>query len=92
MSGGAPFRLNNYISRTRFEEIFGSLRYIVQNDVRYYYGFSHMRKMEESWNLNMSEEFNPSCINVLYEGMMEWFNKYTPIFMCVGRKPHPFGN
>ena len=51
-----------------------------------------MRKMEESWNLNMSEEFNPSCINVLYEGMMEWFNKYTPIFMCVGRKPHPFGN
>ena len=23
---------------------------------------------------------------------MEWFNKYAPIFMCVVRKPHPFGN
>ena len=24
--------------------------------------------------------------------MMEWFNKYAPGFMCVGRKPHPFDN
>ena len=24
--------------------------------------------------------------------MMEWFNKYAPVFMCVGRKPHPFVN
>ena len=24
--------------------------------------------------------------------MMEWFNKYAPEFMCVGRKPHPFIN
>ena len=23
---------------------------------------------------------------------MEWFNKYAPVFMCVGRKPHPFVN
>ena len=23
---------------------------------------------------------------------MEWFNKWAPGFMCVGRKPHPFGN
>ena len=23
---------------------------------------------------------------------MEWLNKWDPIFMCVGRKPHPFGN
>ena len=23
---------------------------------------------------------------------MEWFNKWAPVFMCVGRKPHPFGN
>ena len=23
---------------------------------------------------------------------MEWFNKRAPGFMCVGRKPHPFGN
>ena len=24
--------------------------------------------------------------------MMDWFNKYAPGFMCVGSKPHPFGN
>ena len=23
---------------------------------------------------------------------MKWFNKYVPVFMCVGRKPHPFSN
>ena len=23
---------------------------------------------------------------------MEWFNKYVPGFICVGRKPYPFGN
>ena len=23
---------------------------------------------------------------------MEWLNKYTPGFMCAGRKTHPFGN
>ena len=48
--------------------------------------------MVEAWDLNMSEEFNPSCINVLEKIMMDLFNKYAPIFMCVGRKPHPFGN
>ena len=24
--------------------------------------------------------------------MMEWFNNYSPGFMCVGGNPHPFGN
>ena len=24
--------------------------------------------------------------------MMEWYNKFTPGFMCVRRKPHTFGN
>ena len=24
--------------------------------------------------------------------MMEWFNKYMPIFMFVGSKPHTFSN
>ena len=48
--------------------------------------------MIEQWNINMDQEFNPSCINVLDKSMMEWFNKYAPIFMCVGRKTHHFGN
>ena len=51
-----------------------------------------MRKMEESWNLNMAKKFIPSCINVLDKIIMEWFNKYVPEFICVGLKPNPFGN
>ena len=40
----------------------------------------------------MAEQFNLSWINVLDEGIIQCFNKYTPGFMCVGHKPHPFGN
>ena len=40
----------------------------------------------------MDQQFLPSCINVIDESMMEWFNKWDPGFMFVGRKPHPFGN
>ena len=78
--------------RTRFEGILGYICYTYQKYIGYYYGFLNMNKMEESWTLNMAEEFNPSWINVLDKIMMEWFNKYAPRFMCVGRKPHPFGN
>ena len=65
MSGGAPLRLNKYMSRTNFEGIHVSLRYTDQKDLEYYDGFFHMRKTEEAWNLNMDEDFNPSCINLL---------------------------
>ena len=48
--------------------------------------------MEEAWNMNISDAFNRSRINVLEEIMMEWFKKYDPVFMCVCHKHHPFGN
>ena len=51
-----------------------------------------MRQWEEACNNNMEDEFSPSWVSVLDESMMEWLNKYCPGFMCVGRKPHPFGN
>ena len=59
LSGGAPFRLNKYMSRNWFDVIPGSIRYTYQKYVGYYDGFFHMRKTEESWYLNMDEEFNP---------------------------------
>ena len=40
----------------------------------------------------MAQHFLPSWINVLDEPMMEWFNKWDPVFMCIVRKPYPFGN
>ena len=59
ISEGATFRIDNYVPRTRFEGILGSLRYTDKNNVEYYDGFFHMRQTEESWNLNMAEELNP---------------------------------
>ena len=49
-----------------------------------------MCQTEEARNMKMAEEFNTSWINVLDKSMMEWFKKYAPGFMCLGRKPHPF--
>ena len=54
-SKGAPFRLNTYISRNRFEVILFSQGYTERNDVEYYYELFHMRQMEEAQNLNMAE-------------------------------------
>ena len=88
MSEGVTFRLNKYMSRTRFEGVILSLHY---TDKRIWNIF-YMSQTEEARNINMAEKLNPSWINVLDENMMKWFNKYEPRLMCVGRKPHNFGN
>ena len=92
MSEGVPFRLNKYMSRKRFEGILLSMLYTDIKYVEYNDGSFHMRQMEEAWNMNMAEKFNPSWINVLEKVVMEWLNKYAPVFMWVGRKHHPFRN
>ena len=46
MSECAPFRLNKYMARTRFEGILLQLYYTDRNDVEYNDGFLHMRKIE----------------------------------------------
>ena len=40
----------------------------------------------------IDDKFNTACINVLDESMMEWFNDYATVFMCIGRKLNRFGN
>ena len=79
MAKGAPFRLNRIMSRNRFDSILSALRF-TNREVPYEDGFLQMRQLEESW------------INIPDEYMMEWFNKWDPRFIYVGRKPHPFGN
>ena len=91
MFSGLHFRLNKYISRNIFYDVLGALRY-TNEEVKYTDTFWEMRQMEELWNKNMEEKFNPGCINVLDKSMMEWFNNYSPVFVCVDRKPHIFGN
>ena len=51
-----------------------------------------MFQLGEAWNQNMDQQFFPSWINVIDDSMMEWFNKWDNVFMCVDRKLHPFAN
>ena len=46
MSESAPFIINKYMSRVRFEGIFLLLRYTDINDVEYTDELFHMRQME----------------------------------------------
>ena len=80
------------MSRKSFECILLFIHYTYIKGVDYNDGFFHMSQMEESWNMNMAEEFNSSWINVMDKIMIKWFNKYAPGFMCVGIKPLPFIN
>ena len=91
MDKGAQFRLNRIMSRNRFDYILSALRF-TNREVPYEVGFLQMLQLEEAWNKNMAQQILPSWINVIGESMMEWFNKWSPGFRCVGRKPHPFGN
>ena len=77
--------------RNRFEQIISSLQHTDQAS-EYEDGFHLMRQWEELWNKNMVDEFSPSWVSVLDESMIKCLNKYCPGVMCVGRKPHPFGN
>ena len=52
--------------------------------VEYNYGFFHMHQKEDVWNMNITDEFNPSWINLLDNIMMEWFRKYTPVLCALG--------
>ena len=89
---GAPFRLSNYISRTRFEEILNALTYSNEKP-DFVDKFWEIRQLQKLWNLNMFEKFQPGYINCLDESMSQWTNQRTcPGFMYVPRKPWPFGN
>ena len=90
---GAPFRLNDIMSRNRFETILESLRYTDVPTPNYADRFHEVRQLIEMWNANMTDNFLPGWISCLDESMSVWNNKYTcPGFMVVPRKPWPFGN
>ena len=91
MAKGAPFRINHIMSCNRFDSIL-SANSFTNTELTHEYGFLNMCQLEEAWNENMAQQFFPSWINVLDDSMMEWFNKWVPGFMCVGRNPHLFGN
>ena len=74
----------------RFNEILANMC-CTDRMVDFTEGFQEMWQMKKAWKSNMAAKFNPWWINVLGKSMMEWFNQFAPSFMCVGRKPYPFG-
>ena len=92
MKEGAPYRLNQFMSLNRFEEILANLRLTDLPPPPYVDPFHEVRQCITSWNDNMSLVFVPSWMSCLDESMMVWYTKFAPGFMVVPRKPHPFGN
>ena len=89
----APFRLNEYMSRKRFEEILGAITYTTNNPPAMLDRFWEVRGLIDAWNSNMEENFIPSWMNAIDKSMSKWVNEYTcPGFMCVPCKPWKFGN
>jgi hypothetical protein len=48
--------------------------------------------MQDNFNTYYAEQYCPGWWNCLDESMSVWQNNFCPGFMCVPRKPHPFGN
>jgi hypothetical protein len=92
MFSGAPYRLGEYMPRSRFEEILTALSYTTTkptNDDKFW----EVREMITSWNDNMAKAFSPSYISCLDESMSPWTNPFScQGYIYVPRKPHPFGN
>ena len=90
---GAPFCLNDLMSKKQFEDILKSIFYTNQDALPYTDKFWEVRQMVDEWNSNMAVQFTPSWVSCLDESMSPWISKYTcPGWMFVPRKPHPLGN
>jgi Transposase IS4 len=90
---GAPYRLHDLMSRNRFENILRALRFTNVQPPAFRDRFWEVRQMLDAWNSNMTAEFIASWISCLDESMSKWVSEFTcPGFMCVPRKPWPFGN
>ena len=88
-----PYRCDDWMSHRRFKDITDALRFTGEDPPSYSDPFHEVRGLIKAWNANMTEVFQPSWLSCLDESISIWFSKYTcPGWMCVPRKPHPFGN
>ncbi len=90
---GAPIRLNNWMSKRRFDTILSNLHYTDKERPTFQDRFHNVRQLIQAWNKNMTEKFLPSWVSCLDESMSAWISRWTcPGWVFCPRKPHPFGN
>ena len=92
MFEGAPFRLLEYMSGRRFQNIGAAIRYTNIESPAFLDLFHNVRQMINAFNENYDCEYVPSWLNFLDESMNSFLDKCCPGFICVPRKPHHFGN
>ena len=85
---GALFRLMQFMSWNRFEEILGAMSYMDKSAPELLDKFWEVRDLISAWNANMEVEFLPSWTNAIDESLSKWLNEYTCLgFMYIPRKP-----
>ena len=90
---GMRLRLGGYMSGNRFNDLCQCLFLTNHAPPSYKDPFWEVRQFMKAWNDNMSKNFMPGWVNCLDESISKWLGQYTcPGFMCIPRKPWPFGN
>jgi hypothetical protein len=89
----APFRLHDYMSQNRFEQILEALTYTDKAPPTYRDKFHQVRQLLAAFSANMNEVFMASWVSSVDQSISIWTSQWTcPGFMFVPRKPHPMGN
>ena len=91
MFEGAPFRLSEYMSGRRFQNIGTDIRYTNNESPAFLDRFHDVRQTIEAFNDHNDGRYVPYWLNCLDESMNSFLDKFCPGFMCVPRKPQPFG-
>lgn len=90
---GTPFRLNDIITRARFNEILKVHTTQIDPFPTYHDPFHPVRNYLKAWNDNMEKNFLPSWVTCLDESISLWTNMFTcPGFVFCPCKPWETGN
>lgn len=73
----APFRLTDYFSANRFDDILSSLQLTNRARPAYRDPFWEVHQLVETFNSHVKDSFKPSWVNCLDESISIWFNKWT---------------
>lgn len=87
-----PPKCGKYMSRNRFKDITSCLRLNNNTPPTYRDRSWELRELIKGFNDHMEIMFDPSWITCVDESMVSFLNEYCPNWVCIKRKPHPFGN